>query len=111
MLRLKNWKLNVVGDSEYNDYVVISLDETPENNLVDLDILFTYTSSTPNFYFDYGIFGEHPVFHGSTDAFSLTAGTKRVVHMRNIGDDDWIVTYHDLQSWNPPVYSPLEEEP
>ena len=107
LLTLKNLKLNVVGDSEYHEYVVITLDELPNVKLVDLYVLFRYTTSVPTFYFDFGTFGETPVFHGNQSAFSPTAGTPRLVHMKHFGDDEWIITYEDLaDSWTPALNDP-----
>ena len=110
LLTLENLKLNIVGDTEYDDYVVIRTDELPNVKLVDLYVLFNYTTSVPAFYFDEGTFGESPVFHGDSGAFSITAGTPRLVRMKHIGNDEWIVTYKDLTTWNPPMNTPDEQQ-
>ena len=110
LLTLENLKLNVVDDAAYNEYVLIKLDELPNVKLVDLYVLFRYTTSVPTFYFDEGTFGESPVFHGDSGAFSPSAGTPRLVRMKHIGNDEWIVTYKDLTTWNPPMNTPDEQQ-
>jgi len=104
LVTLRNWKTNVLTDSQYNAYVVLQLDsnDLPLDKF-ECDILFRYTSSVPSFYFHFGTFGDAPTFYGQTDAFSPTAGTVRRVHMKHIGNDEWIVTYQDLTSWSPPM--------
>ena len=103
--------VNVVGDNMYSAYAVLSVKmRTTESRR--LDILFDFTTSVPTFYMDYGTFGFNPEFIGQTDAFSPTAGTPRLVHMRQIGGTDrWIVTYDDLTPWTPPVNYTWEDEP
>ena len=104
LVTLRNWKTNVLTDSQYNAYVVLQLDsnDLPLDKF-ECDILFRYTSSVPSFYFHFGTFGDAPTFYGQMDAFSPTAGTVRLVHMKHIGNDEWIVTYQDLTSWSPPM--------
>ena len=112
LVTLRNWRTNILTDSQYNAYVVLQLDpnELPLDTF-ECDILFRYTSAVPSFYFHFSTFGESPTFYGQTDAFSPTAGTVRLVHMKHIGNDEWIVTCQDLTSWSPPMNMTFTEEP
>ena len=111
IVTLRTGKVNVVDDSMYSPYAVLAV-APGEQASRRLDILFDFTSSVPVFYVDFVTFGESPVFLGPSDALSITAGTPRLVHMRQVGDTDrWIVTYEDLPQWNPPLNITWEDEP
>ena len=106
---LENNRLNVLGDSLYRATVVLQCPRAGSVN-TRFDMLLDFSTSVPTILLDFGTWGESPVFLGPTDALEPTAGTPRIVHLRCVGSDRWIVTYDDLTSWMPPTNAPEEEE-